>query len=107
MNQVVLRQISDKDGTRYLSAKLAEGGDIVIEGQDLGDGVQRIFGVREYEWVWTIRSANVSKVRDLLGGQEDVIAAIADRFSGSNAASLWTFLEDNSVPMEVWSRKGD
>jgi hypothetical protein len=33
----------DKDGSRYLEARLERNGDLIIEGQDLGDGVERWF----------------------------------------------------------------
>jgi len=54
--RVVLRNTRDADGTRYLEASINAEGDLVIEGQDLGPGVEEIFGIREYEWAWTISS---------------------------------------------------
>jgi len=53
-SHVVLRDVKDSDGSRLLEATLTSEGDLVIEGWDFGAGVERIFGVREYEWVWTI-----------------------------------------------------
>ena len=107
MQSVILRSTKDAGGTRYLSAKLSESGDVVIEGQDLGDSVERIFGVREYEWVWTIKATHVPGLGQLLGGSAAVIDALAARFSGDKSSELRSFLEDNAVPFEVWSRTGD
>ena len=55
----MLRDVRDDQGTQHLQAKLTREGDLVIEGQDLGAGVQRALGVYEYEWVWTIQAADV------------------------------------------------
>ena len=53
--RVVLRDVRDERGTRYLAAQRREDGGIVIEGHDLGRGVE-VFGpgLSEYEWFWTI-----------------------------------------------------
>ena len=80
----------------------------MIEGQDLGAGVERIFGFREYEWVWTIKQADFPALSAALsetGG--DVVAALARRFSGPDAAHLCSFLTDSGIPFETWSRIGD
>lgn len=107
MKQVVLRQSRDEDGSRYLAATLDGAGDLRIEGQDLGDGVERIFGMREYEWVWTVRAADLPALRAALDGRADLLAALQHRFSGEQAAGLKAFLDENEVPHESWSRVGD
>ena len=104
---VVLRDVSDADGTRRLHASLTAKGDVGIEGRDYGDGVERIFGYREYEWVWTIPAASVPALLAALGAQGDVLAALQKRFSGNNAADLAAFLEENKIEVAHWSRIGD
>jgi hypothetical protein len=105
---VVLREVEDVDGSRRLTAALSSKGDLVIEGRDCGPGVEQVFGVREYEWAWTIPAASVG---DLLNGLQaagdDALAALVDRFSGERAAELGPFLESNRIPTERWSRLGD
>jgi hypothetical protein len=91
-SHVVLRDVKDADGSRLLQASLASGGDIVIEGRDYGAGVERVFGVREYEWAWTIPAASVEDLRHALPASGDVLSALRDRFSGENAAELGAFL---------------
>lgn len=34
----------------FLGARLLENGDLILEGQDIGDASERIFGEREYEY---------------------------------------------------------
>ena len=105
--RVVLREERSKTDIRHLSAGYAANGDLRIEGQDLGDGVQRIFGYREYEWGWTIWAADLPKLAEALGVTSDVLKALAASYSGDNAANLGAFLEDHGVPFETWSRIGD
>lgn len=104
---VVLRRVKDADGTRFLGASLTADGNIVIEGQDLGDGVERFFGVREYEWIWTIPAASVPALLAALGVADNPLAALQAQFSGENAALLDPFLEANGISTERWSRLGD
>ena len=104
---VVLREIEDADGSRLLEASLTPKGDVIIQGRDYGDGVERIFGVREYEWVWTIRAASVPALLHALEATDDVLSAISRRFSGANAGGLAPFLEANRIATERWSRHGD
>ena len=42
--QVVLRDLEDAEGTRYLEARVRGDGALIIEGQDLGNGVRKVFG---------------------------------------------------------------
>lgn len=103
----VLRAVEDCDGSRLLTAALTRGGDLVIEGRDFGAGVERIFGVREYEWAWTIPASGVEALRKVLGGADDVLSALGVRFSGEHAGELGGFLEAHGIPTERWSRLGD
>lgn len=103
---VTLRDTEDADGVRRLTAAL-EGGDLVIEGWDHGAGVERIFGYREYEWVWTVKADHVPRLRAALGDPPDLTAALLLRFGGEAAADLQPFLESEGIPYEAWSRTGD
>lgn len=104
---VVLRNIDEVGNLRRLTASLGHGGDLEIEGLDVGDEVERIFGFREYEWVWTIRAVDIPKLLAALGASSDPIEALSERFAGERAADLKAFLVDHDVPHEVWSRVGD
>ena len=104
---VELRNVSEACNLRRLTASLDRDGDLVIEGLDAGDEVERFFGFREYEWIWTIRAEHVPGLLRALGASSDVLSALEERFSGDRAAGLKAFLEEHDVPHEVWSRVGD
>lgn len=109
--RVTLRSIRDSEGTRYLSASLNANGDLVIDGQDLGPGVEAFFGpgIREYEWARTVRRPHVPTLLAALGGPpgEDILVVLARRFSGDAAAGLDQAIAAAGVPVEHWSRTGD
>lgn len=108
LRHVVLRDVENSDGSRRLTAALTSEGDLVIEGRDYGAGVEAVFGVREYEWAWTIPAASVeSLLQALQAATDDVLAALRERFGGEHAADLGTFLESNRIPAERWSRLGE
>jgi len=105
--EVILRSTRTAGNSRFLQASMTDDGDLVISGQDLGDEVERIFGVREYEWTWTVRSSDVPELATALGTPSGVLEALTAQFSGDGAAGLKAFLEEHQVPHEVWSRLGD
>ena len=104
---IILRRVENADGSRLLEASVTVEGDVLIQGRDFGDGVERVFGVREYEWAWTIPAASVPALLRALGTADHVLSALKERFSGENAALLGSFLEANEIPTERWSRLGD
>jgi hypothetical protein len=109
--KVVLRELRDARGSRYLEATRHADGGIQILGQDLGSGVEEIFGagLREYEWYWNIEPTAVPAVIAALDGREDddplyVLAAWSVTHSGVDPGS---HLQKAGVPIEFWSRVGD
>lgn len=106
---VTLRDMHDEGGHRSLAASLAADGTLTITGQDLGDGVEQFFGPgnREYEWVWTIRAQHLPQLATALGADDDLLAALAARFTGDRAADLQPFLDEHGISYEAWSRVGD
>jgi hypothetical protein len=108
-NYVTLRDSRDEDGSRHLSASLKKDGTLLIEGQDIGLGVERFFGPgqAEYEWAWIIRPPGVRTLKLALACDNDLLAVLKDLFSGDAAADLQPFLDNNRVPYEPWSRVGE
>ena len=104
---IVLRNTSDAEGSRYLGVSIKPNGDLVIKGQDLGPGVERFFGVFEYEWAWSIAAEDCEKLRAALGMKTNLLAALGERFSGDSAGDLQEFLESHDIHYEAWSRMGD
>jgi len=107
LRSVVLRNERTERGVRYLGAKYAENGDLLIEGQDIGDEVKSIFGYIEYEWSWTIKSADLPKLASALGVNSNLLGALKERYSGKAAAELGKFLKENEIPHTFWNRIGD
>lgn len=108
---VVLRAERDEDGVRHLGARLTAGGDLVVEGQDVGPGVERFFGegTTEYEWTHTVRAADLPALVAALDGDpgDDVLTLLERRCSGDDAAELSRLLgPDGPVPADRWSRIG-
>ena len=106
-DQVVLRDIRHGGDSRWLAASLTDDGDLLVEGCDRAAAVEALFGSREYEWSWTIRSDDLVRLRDALGCGEDVLEGLQASFSDDAAAGLKAFLEDYAIAHEVWSRTGD
>lgn len=109
--EVVLRSVRDGRDVRHLSASITAAGDLLIEGQDLGPGVEAFFGagMTEYEWTRTVGRADLPALLASLGATpgEDVLDVLARRFSGDDAAGLDAALERSGVPVARWSRTGD
>lgn len=106
-NYVVLRDEKNIHDSRLLTASLNAAGDVVIEGRDWGDKVEKLLGEREYEWVWTIASADVPRLRHALGTTSNVLLALQTQFSGDKSGDLVAFLEAQAIPLKYWSRLGD
>jgi len=108
VTEVVLREERSGDDYRYLGARLTEAGALVIEGQDLGPGVEEHFGAGlfEYQWSWTIEGDALVQLRTALG-TEDVLAGLGLRFSGVAASGLSAFFTEQGIDAQFWSRVGD
>jgi hypothetical protein len=105
--RAILRNERSEGDLRYLAASYSSEGNLVIEGQDLGNAVEAAFGCREYEWTWTILRADLPKLAAALDTSLDLMAALENRFSGPAAAELAAFLQEHNIPHKGWSRIGD
>lgn len=91
----------------WRAVSLIEDGGLAILGHDLGPGVERIFGCREYEFERRLSAADVSSLRRLLSvaPDGDLLAAIGERFESTR--DLEALAEEHSIPGEFWNRIGD
>lgn len=105
--QVVLRDERSQGDIRRLTASYSAAGDLAIEGYDWGDTVQALLGAREYEWHWTVRAADLPRLRAALQAEGELLNALQQRFQGSEAADLPGFLRQNGIDYRAWSRSGD
>jgi hypothetical protein len=108
---VRLRGVRDSGGSRSLTATLTGAGDLVLDAQDLGPGVEAFWGEgnTEYEWNLTVRAANVPAAAAALGGApgDDVLGLLEDWYRQRRDHELKPALESAGVPIEFWSRVGD
>ena len=105
--KVVLREERRVGGYRFLGAEIKDNGDLVFEGQDLGSGVEGTFGSSEYEWYWTVKAPDISKLRNAIGGKGNILKILEKRFGDEKAAGLYEFMQEHNIPFESWSRIGD
>lgn len=106
-NKVVLREQRREGDYRYLGAEIKENGDLYMEGQDLGSGVEEAFGCREYEWCWTVKAQDIEKLKIAIGSEGEILDLLKKHFSNEKAAGLYKFMRDHDIPFESWSRIGD
>jgi hypothetical protein len=108
-DHVVLRHTEGPDGVRHLEARRQPDGSVVIEGQDLGRGVESVFGSTEYEWARTIPAASLPEAIHALGGAPgDELLELLARWTDANGGlDPSVALDQAGVPMERWSRIGD
>jgi len=108
--QIVLRDVRDERGTRHLAARRREDGSIIIEGHDLGRGVE-VFGpgLSEYEWVWTIAPDAVPSAIEALGGKEgdDLLQLLLGWSTDHGGTDPGTHLREAGVTIAFWSHLGD
>jgi hypothetical protein len=108
---VVLRDEADGEDRRSLWAFVDKNGDFVIDGQDLGPSVERVFGegIREYEWIRTIPSAEVPKLVNILGGSADtgVLEALETWLFRHQPTDLEKLIQEHDLSATFWSRLGD
>ncbi|EMI54664.1 hypothetical protein [Rhodopirellula sallentina] len=74
----------------------------------MGRGVEQVFGDgnTEYEWAWTLATDAVAALAQSLKC-ENVLDGLASQFSGDASAKLKSYLDDNGINYEAWSRIGD
>lgn len=104
---VTLRDEKSPRDRRSLTAEIDPQGDLIFKGLDAGESVVKIFGYSEYEWVWTVKANDLPLLQKALGGSAGLLRAIAARFSGERAADVVSFLIENDIPYQPWSRMGD
>ena len=105
LKEVVLVEERSGADSRTIWASLAENGDLVISGHDIGPGVERVFGSDEYEFAHTIPFDYVLPFLKILGATKvtDVLTALRV-FSGPRYEEITNALETAqiSMPIRFW-----
>ncbi|MHB8328365.1 MAG: hypothetical protein ACYDD6_01845 [Acidimicrobiales bacterium] len=91
--------------SRYVWAYLDDGGNLHIDGQDLGPGTAPVSAEGEYEWFKTIGAEDMPKVVTLLGGVggDDVLDLLEARYTGERSYELEKRLRDSDIKVEFFS----
>ncbi len=106
LKEVVLLEERNGADSRSVWASLAENGDLIISGQDIGPGVERVFGSDEYEFSHTVPSDYVLRFLKILGATKvtDVLIELR-HFGGPRYEEITDALETAqiSMPIRFWS----
>ena len=106
LREVVLVEERSGADSRTIWASLAENGDLVISGHDIGPKVERYLGCDEYEFAHTIPFDYVLPFLEILGATKvtDVLSAL-HHFGGSRYQEITDALETakQSMPIRFWS----
>ena len=106
LKEVVLLEERNGADSRSVWASLAENGNLIISGQDIGPGVERVFGSDEYEFSYRVPSDYVLPFLEILGATKvtDVLTALRV-FSGPRYEEITNALETakQSMPIRFWS----
>ncbi len=106
VKEVTLLEERNGADSRSVWASLADNGDLIISGQDIGPGVERVFGSDEYEFSHTVPSDYVLPFLEILGAIKvtDVLTALRV-FGGSRYEEITDALEtaQTSMPIRFWS----
>lgn len=108
-DSVELRHEVDRTDTRILRARTHDGG-LRIEGHDIGEGVEAVFGkgLTEYEWVVDVAEADLPRLVEALGGRpgEHIINVIRRTYV-DDPDHAETVIRDHDIPRKLWNRIGE
>jgi hypothetical protein len=90
------KHFGDKEH-QILEIYFNEEGDLVFEGYDIGDIVEKYWGDSDYEYFLTIKKEHVPAVLLLL------IKECFDTKRFTNDSEFRTWLEEKGIPSEFWS----
>lgn len=95
----------DEKGLMYRAVRLA-GERLIVEGHDLGRGVEEFWGMSEYEFTRTYTAEQTSELAAALGCTlDDLLTTVKARFSATS--ELEKFALAHGLKPDHWSRVGD
>lgn len=92
INKITLIESKSKRISVFLEAKIKENGDLVLEGQDLGEWVKENFGDSDYEYSLTVKA----EYKDTI-----LLNLIKEKFANDSEFREW--LKEKQIPNEFWS----
>ncbi len=103
---------SDTDahgGSRHVWLRFTKKGEIILQGQDLGGAVRKLFGTTEYEWAWSLAPMHLGAFLKSLGIEAspsvDLLETIADVLKKLDQTKIQKLFEDAGATF--WNRIGD
>jgi hypothetical protein len=99
---ITLRDEKNGRETRHLWASVDDGGNLHIDGQDLGPAAAMVSDDGEYEWFQTIRAEHLPRLLSLLGAGpgDDILDVLEGNWSGPRSYELERLLRESDFPME-------
>ena len=106
--QVMLRDEESGGNRRCLWAYMDDGGNLHIDGQDLGSGTRSVSNDGEYEWFTTVGAVDLPRLLKLLGApsEVDVLDVLEKQWSGSKAGDLEAVIRDSDIKVQVFTWSG-
>ena len=88
----VIKLVSQRGSTSiYIDARIEDGGDLRLSGQDIGDAPEEIFGDLDYEYWLTVPAAE----------KDRLLLALIEKIYKGNASvvsEMKEFLEERNIP---------
>jgi hypothetical protein len=105
---IPLRSEHSGSDWRFLSARLNDAGDLLIEGQDIGPATAPVSSDGEYEWAKTVRAEFITNLLAVLDAAEDanILDVLETGWTADRSYELERRLRESAIPVEFWSHSG-
>lgn len=103
---VSMRQLRREDLRSFLDAEINDDGDLVLQGQDLGEFVEQAMGTDDYEYAKTYAKSTFPTILEALGepADADILEVIAARWCGNEVSfEFERRLEKAGIPRDLWT----
>jgi hypothetical protein len=106
--KITLLQEREGASSFFVGALIDAGGNLVIDGQDLGPATATMSTDGEYEWSVTVPAASLGRAAIVLGGRADepILELLAREYAGRQAYGIRQKLEDAGIPAKLWTWSG-
>jgi hypothetical protein len=102
-------EIDAHGGRRYVWLRLSKERKLILEGQDLGGAVCKVFRSGEYEWAWSLNPEQLSSFLELLGvcasEPDALLESIGAALNVLDRTKIQKMFQDAGATF--WSRAGD
>jgi len=107
MCRISLYRHESEDIRIYIDAYF-ESGELVVEGQDIGETVEKWWGDSDYEYGLKVQPSEADKLYPLFdvekGDEESLLSKIADKYNTNTCFSdFMSFLSRNNIKFEAFT----